>query len=177
MGTRSFLRPTVQSIASSTINPMEVNRNLSVSSPSHLHLTQTLEQKKDRKLPAHMYGGGENGGLDYGFEVMESHRKGPHRKVRVNKNPLGPGVPFAKGIVIKPVIKKPKKPNSANRKCVRVKLSSGKELTAYVPGEGHNLQEHNVVLVRVGNLRDVPGVKTKCVRGKYDLPHVVKKTN
>ena len=62
-------------------------------------------------------------------------------------------------------------------KCVRVKLSSGKELTAYVPGEGHNLQEHNVVLVRVGNLRDVPGVKTKCVRGKYDLPHVVKKTN
>ena len=48
---------------------------------------------------------------------------------------------------------------------------------ASIPGEGHNLQEHNVVLVRVGNLRDVPGVKTKCVRGKYDLPHVVKKTN
>jgi len=182
--TRTLMRPTVQSIIfSPKINPIKVDtmtnlvRNLSVSCPSHMHLTQILEQKKARKLPAHMYGGGDNGGLDYGFEVMEKHKKGPHKKIRVNKNPLGPGVPFAKGIVIKPVIKKPKKPNSANRKCVRVKLSSGKELTAYVPGEGHNLQEHNVVLVRAGNLRDVPGVKTKCVRGKYDLPHVVKKTN
>jgi len=152
-------------------------RNLSVSAPTSFHITPCMEQKKARKLFAHMYGGGDNGGLDYGWELMDRHRKGPHKKVRPNKNPLGQGVPFAKGIVIKPVIKKPKKPNSANRKCVRVKLSSGKEVTSYVPGEGHNLQEHNVVLIRVGNLRDVPGVKTKCVRGKYDLPHVVKKTN
>lgn len=70
-----------------------------------------------------------------------------------------------------------RKPNSANRKCVLVRLNkTGKELIAYVPGEGHNLQEHNVVLVRVGNLRDVPGVKIKCVRGKFDLPEVVKKS-
>ena len=123
--TNSLLRPTASSILlSSRFKMIEVNtitnlvRNLSVSSPCHLHLTPTLEQKKARKLPAHMYGGGENGGLDYGFEVMESHRKGPHRKIRVNKNPLGPGIPFAKGIVIKPVIKKPKKPNSANRKVI-----------------------------------------------------------
>ena len=157
-----------------------------------IQFTQILEQKKARKLPAHMYNGGDNGGIDYGFEVMDRHRKGYHQKVRPNRNPLGPGVPYAKGVVIRPVIKKPKKPNSANRKvvkfflnytlsdiyfqCVLVKLSSGREITAYVPGEGHNLQEHNVVLIRVGNLQDVPGVKTKCVRGKYDLPHVVKKT-
>ena len=59
--------------------------------------------------------------------------------------------------------------------CVLVRLSNGRELTSYVPGEGHNLQEHNVVLIRVGRLQDVPGVKTKCVRGKFDLAHVVKK--
>ena len=56
-----------------------------------------------------------------------------------------------------------------------VRLSNGKELTSYVPGEGHILQEHNVVLIRVGRLQDVPGVKTKCIRGKFDLAHVVKK--
>ena len=56
-----------------------------------------------------------------------------------------------------------------------VRLSNGRELTSYVPGEGHNLQEHNVVLIRVGRLQDVPGVKTKCIRGKLDLAHVVKK--
>ena len=125
------------------------------------------------------------------------HRKGPHKKFRPNKNPLGFDTPFAKGVVIRSVIKKPKKPNSANRKvstivcmafhgrniplppsyfqCVLVRLSNGRELTSYVPGEGHNLQEHNVVLIRVGRLQDVPGVKTKCVRGKLDLAHVVKK--
>ena len=91
-------------------------RNFSLSPPAPLYLTQSLDQKKAQKLFKDMRGGGENGGVDYGWEVMERNRKGPHRKVRPNKNPLGPGVPFAKGIVIKPVIKKPKKPNSANRK-------------------------------------------------------------
>jgi len=146
-------------------------------SPALLFQASTpLLQKKARKLPAHMYDGGDNGGLQYGSKIMEMNRKGHHIKFRPNKNPLGYGVPFAKAIVIRPVIKKPKKPNSANRKCVLVKLSSGRELTAYVPGEGHNLQEHNVVLIRPGNLQDVPGVKTKCIRGKHDLPHVVKKS-
>ena len=94
---------------------------------------------------------------------------------RPNKNILGFAVGRAKAIVIKPVIKKPKKPNSANRKCVLVRLPSGKEAIAYVPGEGHNLQEHNIVMVRVGRLQDVPGVKLRCIRGVYDLGHVVKK--
>lgn len=83
--------------------------------------------------------------------------------------------PQMKGVVLRTVIKKPKKPNSANRKCVVVKLSNGKEKVAYVPGEGHNLQEHNVVLVRFGRTKDVPGLRLKVIRGKYDCPHVIKK--
>ncbi|XP_030033313.2 40S ribosomal protein S12, mitochondrial [Manduca sexta] len=105
--------------------------------------------------------------------LAQMHRSGPHIKKRKSRNPLN-GNPFAKGVVLKTLIKKPKKPNSANRKCVLVRLSNGKEMVAYVPGIGHNLQEHNIVLVRVGRLKDCPGVKLKCVRGKFDLPHVIK---
>lgn len=107
--------------------------------------------------------------------LNQMHKTGPIFKVRPPRQPLG-GKPFAKGVVLKVLIKKPRKPNSANRKCVLVKLSTGKEMVAYVPGIGHNLQEHNVVLVRCGRLQDVPGVKIKCVRGVYDLPHVIKRT-
>lgn len=90
------------------------------------------------------------------------------------KHPLD-NRPQMKGVVLRTVIKKPKKPNSANRKCVVVRLSNGKEKVAYVPGEGHNLQEHNVVLVRFGRTKDVPGLRIKVIRGKYDCPHVIKK--
>ncbi|XP_004518404.1 40S ribosomal protein S12, mitochondrial [Ceratitis capitata] len=106
--------------------------------------------------------------------LNQMHRTGPHFKKRPPRQPLD-GKPFAKGVVLKTLIKKPKKPNSANRKCVLVRLSTGKEMVAYIPGEGHNLQEHNIVLCRVGRLQDVPGVKLKCVRGAYDLGHVIKK--
>lgn len=102
------------------------------------------------------------------------HRK-PFIKISKKKRVLGENIPFAKGVVLRTLIKKPRKPNSANRKCVLLRLSTGKEMVAYVPGEGHNLQEHNVVLVKVARLRDTPGVKIKCIRGAYDLPHVVKK--
>lgn len=104
------------------------------------------------------------------------HKTGPHKKPMFKRNPLGDN-PFLKGVILKTLIRKPKKPNSANRKCVLVRLSNGKEMIAYIPGEGHNLQEHNVVLVRNGRCKDLPGVKIKCVRGKFDLPHVVKKTH
>ena len=67
--------------------------------------------------------------------LQRLHRLGPYKKERKNKNPLGFGIPFAKGVVLKTVIRKPKKPNSANRKCVVVRLSSGKEVVAFVPGE------------------------------------------
>nr|CAG4644520.1 EOG090X0NTZ [Lepidurus arcticus] len=106
--------------------------------------------------------------------LLYMHKQGPHMKTRTRRKPLD-GQPFMKGVVLKTLIKKPKKPNSANRKSVLVRLTNGKELVAYVPGEGHNLQEHNIVLTRVGRLQDVPGVKIRCVRGKYDLPHVIKK--
>ena len=115
----SLIKSPISSLFSQHTKPLAfcpLIRPFSVSNPSSLFLTQSMEQKKERKLPAHMYGGGENGGVDYGWEVMDKHRKGPHKKVRPNRNPLGFGIPFAKGIVIKPVVKKPKKPNSANRK-------------------------------------------------------------
>ncbi|XP_065159258.1 small ribosomal subunit protein uS12m [Atheta coriaria] len=104
--------------------------------------------------------------------LYQMHRRGPHFKTRKPRQPLD-GRPFMKGVVLKTLIKKPKKPNSANRKCVLVRLSNGKEMVSYIPGIGHNLQEHNIVLCRVGRLKDCPGVKLKCVRGKYDLSHVI----
>ncbi|XP_041947866.1 28S ribosomal protein S12, mitochondrial-like [Alosa sapidissima] len=85
------------------------------------------------------------------------------------------GRPQLKAVVLKTMIRKPKKPNSANRKCARVRLSNGKEAVVFIPGEGHNLQEHNVVLVQGGRTQDLPGVKLTVVRGKYDCAHVVKK--
>ena len=106
--------------------------------------------------------------------LTAKHLQGPVVKFRPNRNPLGFDVQASKGVVIRPVIKKPKKPNSANRKCVLVRLKSGREMTAFVPGEGHNLQEHSVVMVRPGRLRDCPGVKIRCIRGCYDLPKVTK---
>ncbi|XP_045164748.1 40S ribosomal protein S12, mitochondrial-like [Mercenaria mercenaria] len=103
------------------------------------------------------------------------HRSGPRWKKKAPRSAVLEGAPQKRGVVIKVMIKKPKKPNSANRKCVRVRLTNGQEATAYVPGEGHNLQEHSIVLCRGGRLKDVPGVRLKCVRGKYDLAHVKKK--
>jgi len=102
------------------------------------------------------------------------HHSKPKKKYK-RLHPLD-SRPQMKGVVLRTLIKKPKKPNSANRKCVLVRLSNGKEKVAYVPGEGHNLQEHNVVLVRFGRVKDVPGLRIKVIRGKYDCAHVVKKT-
>ncbi|CAL1611642.1 unnamed protein product [Knipowitschia caucasica] len=87
------------------------------------------------------------------------------------------GRPQLKAVVLKTIIRKPKKPNSANRKCARVRLSNGKEGVAFIPGEGHTLQEHNVVLLQGGKTQDLPGVRLTVVRGKYDCGHVVKKKN
>ena len=81
--------------------------------------------------------------------------------------------PQKKGVCIRVVIRKPKKPNSALRKVAKVKLTNGLIIDAYIPGEGHNLQEHGIVLVRGGRVPDLPGVQFKCVRGKYDLAGVV----
>ena len=85
------------------------------------------------------------------------------------------GNPQMRGIILKLVIRKPRKPNSAQRKCALVKLSNGKRVHAYIPGVGHNLQDHNIVLVQGGGPQDTPGVKYSIIRGKYDCAHVVKK--
>lgn len=106
--------------------------------------------------------------------LNQMHRQG---KPKLPPNSVGAtfGRPQLKAVVLKTMIRKPKKPNSANRKCARVRLSNGKEAVVFIPGEGHNLQEHNVVLVEGGRTQDLPGVKLKVVRGKYDCAHVVKK--
>lgn len=81
--------------------------------------------------------------------------------------------PQKRGICIRVYTVSPKKPNSALRKVCRVKLHGGSEITAYIQGEGHNLQEHSVVLVRGGRVKDLPGVRYKVVRGVFDLAGVV----
>ena len=74
-----------------------------------------------------------------------------------------------KGVCVRVYTRTPKKPNSALRKVTRVRLSNRKQITSYIPGEGHNLQEHSVVMVRGGRVKDLPGVKYRLIRGKYDL--------
>lgn len=76
--------------------------------------------------------------------------------------------PFKRGVCLKVYTTTPKKPNSALRKVARVKLSNGQEVIAYIPGEGHNLQEHSVVMIRGGRVKDLPGVRYHIIRGKYD---------
>lgn len=76
--------------------------------------------------------------------------------------------PFKRGVCLKVYTTTPKKPNSALRKVARVKLSNGQEVIAYIPGMGHNLQEHSVVIIRGGRVKDLPGVRYHIIRGKYD---------
>lgn len=99
-------------------------------------------------------------------------RKPRLKLITPSKSPLQ-GNPQSKGICLKLLIQKPKKPNSALRKLAKIKLSTGYTISSYIPGEGHNLQEHGSVLVRGGRVPDLPGVKFKCIRGKYDLGSVL----
>ncbi len=82
------------------------------------------------------------------------------------------GNPFKRGVCVKVTTTTPKKPNSALRKIARVRLSNGMEVTAYIPGIGHNLQEHSIVLLRGGRVKDLPGVRYHIVRGVYDTQGV-----
>ena len=88
------------------------------------------------------------------------------------KSPALMGAPQARGVCTRVFTTTPKKPNSALRKVARVKLSTGFEVTAYIPGEGHNLQEHSVVLIQGGRVKDLPGVKYHIVRGALDTTGV-----
>src|SRR5687767_12453769 len=99
------------------------------------------------------------------------------RKPRVkqpsrSKSPVLESSPFKRGVCLQVKTITPKKPNSALRKVARVRLSNKKEITAYIPGEGHNLQEHSIVLVRGGRVRDLPGVRYHIIRGVLDASGV-----
>ncbi len=94
-----------------------------------------------------------------------------------SKAPALEGNPQKRGVCIRVYTTTPKKPNSALRKVAKVRLSNGREIIAYIPGEGHNLQEHSVVLVRGGRVKDLPGVKYHIVRGVYDAAGVEKRRN
>ena len=89
-----------------------------------------------------------------------------------NKTKWGPGCPQRRGVCIQVRTMTPKKPNSALRKIARVRLTNGQEVTAYIGGEGHNLQEHSIVLVRGGRVKDLPGVRYKVIRGTLDTSGV-----
>ncbi|KAL1950255.1 hypothetical protein VTO73DRAFT_5379 [Trametes versicolor] len=101
-----------------------------------------------------------------------TRRKAP-KKIKASKSPLLEGNTQKKGVVSQIFIAKPKKPNSAKRKVAKVKLTTGKTVQAYIPGEGHNLQDHSVVLIRGGRTQDLPGVRYKVVRGTLDFSGVV----
>jgi len=103
--------------------------------------------------------------------IRRRKRVGDSQRVASN-SALLEGSPQKSGICLKVYTTTPKKPNSAIRKVARVKLSNGKKVISYIPGEGHNLQEHSMVLIRGGRVKDLPGVRYKCIRGKYDLQEI-----
>jgi len=119
--------------------------------------------------------------------VNQLVRKGRHSTKNKTKSPalqstldtlhrqrteLPNGAPFKRGVCVKVTTTTPKKPNSALRKIARVRLSNGMEVTAYIPGIGHNLQEHSIVLIKGGRTKDLPGVRYKIIRGVYDTQGV-----
>jgi small subunit ribosomal protein S12 len=99
-------------------------------------------------------------------------KKGRSVQRRITKSPVLDKCPQKRGVCLQVKTMTPKKPNSALRKIARVRLSNGKEVTVYIPGEGHNLQEHSIVLVRGGRVRDLPGVRYHIVRGALDTQGV-----
>lgn len=97
------------------------------------------------------------------------------KKKKINRSPALKKCPQRKGICLKVYTKTPKKPNSALRKVAKVKLTSKYTIITYIPGIGHTLQEHSVILIRGGRVQDLPGVKYHAIRGKYDLLGILKR--
>ena len=104
--------------------------------------------------------------------IAQLVRKGRESKVEKTKTPALKGSPQRRGVCTRVYTTTPKKPNSALRKVARVRLTNGFEVTAYIPGEGHNLQEHSIVLIRGGRVKDLPGVRYHIVRGSLDASGV-----
>ena len=100
--------------------------------------------------------------------INQMVRKGRKPKATKTSTPALRGAPQKRGVCTRVYTTTPKKPNSALRKVARVRLTNGMEVTSYIPGEGHNLQEHSVVLIRGGRVRDLPGVRYHIIRGTLD---------
>ena len=104
--------------------------------------------------------------------IQQLVRRGREEKTTKTSTPALKGSPQRRGVCTRVYTTTPKKPNSALRKVVKLKLSNGRKVEAYIPGEGHNLQEYSVVLMRGGRVQDLPGVKYHLIRGKYDFQGV-----
>ena len=104
--------------------------------------------------------------------ISQLVRKGRKKVVKKSKSASLVGCPQKRGVCTRVYTTTPKKPNSAMRKVARVRLTNGIEVNAYIPGEGHNLQEHSIVLVRGGRVKDLPGVRYKVIRGALDTAGV-----
>ena len=102
-------------------------------------------------------------------------RSGRSKLKHKSKSPALEGAPFRRGVCLQVMTRTPKKPNSAMRKVAKVRLTNGYEIIAYIPDEGHNLQEHSIVLVRGGRVKDLPGVRYHIVRGTLDATGVEKR--
>jgi len=107
--------------------------------------------------------------------ISQLIRKGRQKQRSVKKNKALEGCPQKRGVCTRVYTTTPKKPNSALRKVARVRLSNGIEVTSYIPGEGHNLQEHSIVLIRGGRVKDLPGVRYHVIRGTLDASGVENK--
>ena len=107
--------------------------------------------------------------------ISQLIRKGRTSKIKKSKSPALKFSPQRRGVCVQVRTMTPKKPNSALRKIARVRLTTGIEVTSYIPGEGHNLQEHSIVLVRGGRVKDLPGVRYHIVRGTLDTAGVTQR--
>jgi small subunit ribosomal protein S12 len=104
--------------------------------------------------------------------IQQLVRKGRTKLIDKSKAPALDSCPQRRGVCVRVYTTTPKKPNSAMRKVARVRLTNGKEVNAYIPGEGHNLQEHSIVLIRGGRVKDLPGVRYHLIRGALDTSGV-----
>ena len=104
--------------------------------------------------------------------ISQLIRKGRQRVITKTNTPALKGSPQKRGVCTRVYTSTPKKPNSALRKVARVRLTNGMEVTAYIPGEGHNLQEHSMVMIRGGRVKDLPGVRYHIIRGTMDTAGV-----
>ncbi|KAK2770291.1 hypothetical protein FQN53_005638 [Emmonsiellopsis sp. PD_33] len=169
---RQFLRPSPTTTISPSLrssptkrafsalrNPLLLHRSILPTTPTPTTTLSSLRHFTTTPTP---------------FSTLNQVRRGCRhgKKARKVRSPALIGRPEMKGVCLKTGVTKPKKPNSGERKTARIRLSNGSVVTSYIPGEGHNIQQHSVVLIRGGRAQDCPGVRYHCVRGALDLSGV-----